>query len=285
VLPMRDFLSAAYSPHGPACTTCEVARDGICSALDDAALAALRRISRRKLLPAGRVIFNEGDDAGTCFSIMSGIVKLVKTLSGGGQHIIGLIHHPNFVGQSLNRRHAYRAESLTEVELCIYPQTAFEAFRQDHIGFDRKIFENTSRELENCRDMILLLGRKCSYERVAGFLLTMANRISQPSGLKPNTARFELPLTRAEIADYLGLTLETVSRQFSKLKQQRLAEWSSRREIAIPDMELLAATAGLESCCEASDEPGNRPVPGSRGWVHGPVLVHSLSVPQAKTAS
>ena len=122
-------------------------------------------------------IFRDGDEADHYFSITSGIVKLVKTLADGHQHIIGLIHQPGFMGQTLNRRHTYAAESATGVELCSYPRAAFDAFLKTHPELERQIFQMTIRELDVCRDWTLLLGRKCSYERVAGFLLMMARRM------------------------------------------------------------------------------------------------------------
>lgn len=273
---MRDLASAACSSHRYACTSCKVSRNGICADLDDAALASLYRASQRKTLACGRVIFSEGDDAGTYFSITSGIVKLVKALADGRQHIIGLVHQPNFIGQMMNRQHTYSAETVTKVELCIYPRTAFDAFRKSHISLDRKIFEITVRELDVCRDWILLLGRKSAYERVAGFLLMMAGQILQAPSLEPNTVYFELPLTRTEIADYLGLTLETVSRQFSRLKRAHLIALPSSRDIEIPDIKLLAATARLESCCHNFDEALGR------RWAQNSAYEHFLPVHPAE---
>lgn len=235
------------------CDTCQVSRQGICSVLDGDALAQLLQFSRRKVLPAHNVVFRDGDEADHYFSITSGIVKLVKTLADGHQHIIGLIHQPDFMGQTLNRRHTYSAESATEVELCVFPRVAFDNFLKSHPELERQIFEMTLRELDVCRDWTLLLGRKCSYERVAGFLLMMARRMPKVSQ-GGNSVHFELPFTRAEMADYLGLTLETVSRQFSRLKQSRIIALPSSRDITIPDLTLLSAAAQIESCSSAFDE-------------------------------
>ena len=141
-----------------------------------------QQISRRRVLPPHNVIFRDGDEADHYFSITSGIVKLVKTLADGHQHIIGLIHQPGFMGQTLNRRHTYAAESATEVELCAYPRAAFDAFMKAHPELEHRIFEMTIRELDVCRDWTLLLGRKCSFERVAGFLLMMARRMPRTAG-------------------------------------------------------------------------------------------------------
>ena len=208
--------------------------------LDNEARAELLSLCRRKVVPAHHAIFRDGDRADHYYNITSGIVKLVKTLADGRQHIVGLVYASDFVGQSLKRRHTYAAESATDVDLCVYPKDPFEQFLKTHPELERQIFHATIRELELCRDWGL--GRKkCSYERVAGFLLMMARRIPREGALQGNYVHFELPFTRAEMADYLGLTFETVSRQFSKLKKKQVIALLSSRYIVIPDLELLSA--------------------------------------------
>jgi CRP/FNR family transcriptional regulator, anaerobic regulatory protein len=244
------------------CEVCLVRRDGICAALDSVTRADLLGLSRKKTVPAHRAIFRDGDLADQYYNITSGVVKLVKTLADGHQHIVGLLYPSDFMGQSLNRHHTYSAESATDVELCVYSRAPFEAFLKAHPELERQIFHMTIRELDLCRDWTLLLGRKCSYERVAGFLLMMAKRASAKGcGNSPgNIAHFELPFTRAEMADYLGLTLETVSRQFSQLKKRRVIDLPSSRDIVIPDIERLSVAAQLESCSEEVDERQSRAV-------------------------
>lgn len=238
------------------CETCQVRCDGICSALKDQARAELFRLSRKKIVPAHHPIFRDGDIADNYYNITSGIVKLVKTLADGHQHIVGLLYPSDFMGQSLNRHHTYAAESATDVNLCAYPRAPFEQFLKTHPELERQIFHATIRELDLCRDWTLLLGRKCSYERVAGFLLMMARRAPGKGARQrhDNYVHFELPFTRAEMADYLGLTLETVSRQFSQLKKKQVITLPSSRDIVIPDLELLSAVAQIESCSEDIDE-------------------------------
>jgi CRP/FNR family transcriptional regulator len=242
------------------CDICQVRQEGICAALDDEARGLLAQIARRRVLPPHNVIFRDGDEADHYFSITSGIVKLVKTLADGHQHIIGLIHQPDFMGQTLNRRHSYAAESATEVELCAYPRAPFDTFMKSHPELEHQIFEMTVRELDVCRDWTLLLGRKCSFERVAGFLLMMARRMPKLPGHDANSVHFELPFTRAEMADYLGLTLETVSRQFSRLKGKGIIALPSSRDITIPDVSLLSAVAQMESCSNGIDDGQSRAI-------------------------
>ncbi len=243
------------------CENCQVRGDGICAALDDAARAALLKLSRAKTVPAHHVIFRDGDLADHYYNVTSGIAKLVKILADGHQHIVGLLYPSDFMGQSLNRHHTYSAESATDVELCAYPRAPFEDFLKSHPELERQIFHATIHELDLCRDWTLLLGRKCSYERVAGFLFMMARRApSKSQGQPKNYVHFELPFTRAEMADYLGLTLETVSRQFSQLKKKQVITLPSSRDIIIPDIELLSVVAQVESCSQDIDERQSRAV-------------------------
>ena len=243
------------------CEKCQVRSDGVCAALDDEARTELLRLSRRKAVPAHHAVFRDGDLADHYYNLTTGIVKLVKTLADGHQHIVGLLYPTDFMGQSLNKHHTYSAESATNVELCAYPRAAFERFLKSHPELERQIFHATIRELDLCRDWTLLLGRKCSYERVAGFLLMMARRVPRQSVSQPkNYVHFELPFTRAEMADYLGLTLETVSRQFSQLKKKQVISLPSSRDIVIPDIELLSIVAQIESCSEDFDEGQSRAV-------------------------
>lgn len=244
------------------CETCLVRCDGVCAVLDGEARSELLRLSRRKAVPAHHAVFRDGDPADHYYNITSGIVKLVKTLADGHQHIVGLLYPTDFMGQSLNKHHSYAAESATDVELCAYPRAAFEQFLTSHPELERQIFHMTIRELDLCRDWTLLLGRKCSYERVAGFLLMMAKRAPRKRVQEQprNCAHFELPFTRAEMADYLGLTLETVSRQFSQLKKKQVITLPSSRDIIIPNIEVLSGVAQMESCSEDIDDSQSRAV-------------------------
>jgi len=232
------------------CDVCPIHNRGPCVALDDQSLLALAKFARRKTLKTHEIIFHEGDISNQYFTVLSGVVKLVKALADGRQHIIGLMFPPGFICQTVNSHHTYSAEASTEVELCYYPREAFDIFRKAHTELEHNMFEQTVRELDTCRDWILLLGRKASYERVAGFLLMMAERFSESgqNGPDNNSPHFQLPFTRSEMADYLGLTLETVSRQFSRLRQKGIIALPSSRDIVIADVEQLAAVANIETC-------------------------------------
>jgi len=239
------------------CELCVARRRGICSALPSEQLDKLSAIARRRTVPANHYIFRDGDEANAFASIQSGVVKLIKTTANGEQHIIGLMYAPEFLGHTFSHQHRFSAAAATDVELCTYPRPAFGRLTTEYPSIEGWLFEFTVRELDLCRDWTLMLGRKSSYERVASLLLMIAKRgrFAINGSLPPNTAEFELPLTRSELADYLGLTLETVSRKISRLKSKGLIELRGTRDVKVPDVELLSAIANMDGC---SDETTDR---------------------------
>ncbi|WP_088344908.1 MULTISPECIES: Crp/Fnr family transcriptional regulator [Rhodomicrobium] len=246
------------------CGTCPIRYQSICGALTDDELSRLSVISRPRVVGAHQPIFRDGDEAEQCFNVISGVVKLVKTLADGEQHIVGLIYPPDFLGRPLGDRHTYTAEAATDVEICGFPRGAFEAVLEAQPKLERKILEFTVRELDLCREWTLLLGRKSSYQRVGSFLYMVARRTARSGyGYRhEGVVRFRLPFTRAEIADYLGLTLETVSRQFSRLKATHIIAMPASRDVVVPDMALLARAARIDAGGDGryGAEPGRRPL-------------------------
>jgi CRP/FNR family transcriptional regulator, anaerobic regulatory protein len=231
--------------HVAMCDVWAGAHPRLCSVLSGAQREKLTAIARRRIVPANHYIFRDGEEVTGFASILSGVVKLVKTTSDGEQHIIGLMYAPDFLGHTFETFHRFSAAAANEVELCTYPRAPFTRLMLENPVMERWLFEFTARELDLCREWTLMLGRKSSYERVASLLLMIASRARHMGeGPAPeNFAEFELPLTRSELADYLGLTLETVSRMIGKLKKGGLIELRSSREVAVPDISRLAEAA------------------------------------------
>lgn len=250
----------AHSP--PArCDICAARYHALCSTLSGEQLERLSAMGRRRTVPANHYIFRDGDEAHSFASILSGVVKLIKTTADGEQHIIGLMYGQDFLGHTFSKHHRFSAAAATEVELCTFPRAPFSRLLDDFPAMERWLFEFTVRELDLCRDWTLTLGRKSSYERVASLLLIIARR-ARSTGHAPlprNYAQFELPLTRSELADYLGLTLETVSRMIGKLKRKGLIELRSTREVIVPGIEQLAAVANMDSLDTAGSQQLNEP--------------------------
>jgi CRP/FNR family transcriptional regulator len=227
------------------CETCIIRHRSICAALSEEEFHDFNRIARQRFIPAGQVISTQDDTV--IANIVEGVVKLTKTLIDGRQQIVGLLFPPDFLGRIYADESSYFAEAATDLDLCVFPIKGFEAMVKRYSGLEHRLFENTLDELDCARDWMLLLGRKTARERVASLLLLIAKRapnLGCQHTPQMNFVRFTLPLTRADLADHLGLTLETVSRQITKLKSAGIIELAENREIVVPDLHALEKAAG-----------------------------------------
>jgi len=231
------------------CDLCPVRHQAVCGAMDEAQIKKLAQIAHRKKIPQGQTIISDEEPVDFFANVISGAVKLTKTLPDGRQQIVGLLFAPDFLGRAYSRNNPYTAEAATEVEICTFPNAAFERLVGEHQGLQARLFQHTLDELDAARDWMLLLGRKTAEEKVASFLHMLARRsllLGCQHKSAPEMASFELPLTRADMADYLGLTIETVSRQLTRLKTSNVIRFSSNRLIMVPDMAKLTQVAGLD---------------------------------------
>ncbi len=231
------------------CNACAVRHRALCSALTDDELAALNAIARHRTIKTGQTIISDDEQPDYFANVQSGVVKLLKALPDGRQQIVGLQFPSDFLGRPFEERSPFFAEAATAVDLCCYPTRRFEELLKKFPQIEHHLFEHTLNELDAAREWMVLLGRKTAEEKVASFLLLVANR-SRELGCHAlpdfNTARFDLPLTRADMGDYLGLTIETVSRQITRLKTKGLIRLESGRTVFVPDVEKLAAATEVD---------------------------------------
>lgn len=228
------------------CDSCAIRNRAVCGALSDEELKKMNAIARKKFVPAGQTVMADHEPSEFFANIVSGVIKLTKMMSDGRQQIVGLLFAPDFVGRAYAKNNPYFAEAASDVELCSFPREKFEKLLASHPGLEHRLFEKTLDELDSCRDWMLLLGRKSAEEKVSSFLLMIAERapnIGCSHSDDVNFAQFDLPLTRADIADYLGLTIETVSRQITRLKTRGIITMKGNREIVVPDLDLLKQVA------------------------------------------
>ncbi len=229
------------------CDICAIRHRAVCGALSNEELAAMNAISRQRILMPGEPILSADEEMTWFGNIVTGAVKLTKLLSDGRQQIVGLQFAPDFLGRAFKDRSPYFAEAATEVELCIFPKPAFERIMKEKPDLEFRLFRDTLDELDAARDWMLLLGRKTAAEKVASFLHMIARR-SPRVGCRHSEADadilFQLPLNRSEIADYLGLTIETVSRQIGRLKADGVLQLHATREFSVLDMDRLTEISG-----------------------------------------
>ena len=231
------------------CDTCAVRHKAACGALSETEIARINEIAHHKTLPPGHTILTDHGEMTFFANIISGVVKLTKTLMDGRQQIVGLQFASDFLGRPFRTESPYNAETVTEVHLCTYNKAQFERLVKEFEGLEHRLFQNTLDELDASREWMLLLGRKSAAEKIASFLLMVSKRMEMVGchhQQKPSHPTFHLPLSRAETADFLGLTLETVSRQISNLKVQKVISLQGNRMISILDPLRLAAMTEVE---------------------------------------
>ena len=217
------------------CAACDVRELSVCSALRGRELDRLAPIVSRIPVAAGQTLVQEGDEAEAVYNIIEGTVRLFKLLPDGRRQITGFLFSSDFIGLALRDRYAYSVEAVSDSVVCRFPRLKLEALFEEMPRLENSLLDRASNELVAAQDQILLLGRKTAMERLASFLLTLAAR----QGIAGKGAVLALPMTRTDIADYLGLTIETVSRSITKLRNEGLIDTPGIHAITLLDPEGL----------------------------------------------
>lgn len=231
---LPEFTPLAPEEISPAlanspCAACTVRQQSVCAALDDNELERLAGISRAMYVAAGSTIFNEGDPAEYLFNVTDGVIKLYKLLADGREQVTGFLFPGDFIGLALRDSYSYSAEALSAVRLCKMQRSQFREVLAATPRLEHRLLSVASNELAQAQDQMLLLGRKTAREKIVSFFLQLAERRDNSRQAQINAgAQFaddefdedvvDLPMGRADIADYLGLTTETVSRTLTQLK-------------------------------------------------------------------
>lgn len=230
-----------------ACDTCVVRNRAICASLDANELETLNTIGRRRTLVPGESLIWEGEDSVLVANVIDGVLKLSTGTEDGREQIVGVVYPSDFIGRPFGSTTGHGVTALTEAKVCVFSRRDFDAFAREHPALEHKLLQRTLGELDRTRRWMLLLGRKSAGERVASFIVEMSERLVEQGCQGTHDEplkRFTLPFSRQQVADVLGLTIETVSRQFTRLKSEGLIDLPSRREVEILDREGLLAEAG-----------------------------------------
>lgn len=224
------------------CASCGARADSVCAAIHKDDLARLARIAVASSVAVGQTFIHEGDPAADFFNITGGTVRLFKLLPDGRRQITGFAHTGDFLGLSSRGAYTLGAEAIDAVHLCRFPRAGLRAVLDDFPSMERALLQHADDELAAAQNQMLLLGRKSARERLASFLMAR----SASRSCEPRLARIILPMTRGDIADYLGLTIETVSRTFTWLRSEKLIDLPSPQEVVIlRSAELEAMASGL----------------------------------------
>lgn len=196
----------------------------------------------------GQPIAREGERMDFVGSVLSGVATLTQTLEDGRTQMVGLLLPSDFLGRPSRDIAPYNAVAATPVALCCFRRKPFEQMMRTTPHVAHRLLEMTLDELDAAREWMLLLGRKTAREKIASFLAILARREATLTDRAPGgTMRIELPLTREAMADYLGLTLETVSRHMSALKREGVIVLEGKRRVVIPAFRDLVAESGDDS--------------------------------------
>jgi CRP/FNR family transcriptional regulator, anaerobic regulatory protein len=180
---------------------------------------ALQRLATQIYFRSGKSIFSEGEPAESAFGLSLGVVRLYKLLPDGRRHIIAFALPGDFLGMPLADRHSFSADAIGDVALCRFPRDDLTKLIQSSPSMMRLMVEFATRELDMAQDQLLLLGNGSAEERVAMFLVGWRNRLARLSVFSETVP---LPMRRQDIADFLGLKLETISRTLAKLEQKNV---------------------------------------------------------------
>jgi CRP/FNR family transcriptional regulator len=226
---------------GSSCEQCIVRDRALCAALAPEALSMLSRIGTQRTLARGEVFTHAGDEPMVCANLQSGVMKIQSSTPDGETAIVGLLYPGDFIGRPYAEVETHDIVALSDVTLCSFPRARFEAALADHREMEQLLLRRTLAELDRARGWLLRMGRASAGARVAGFIDDLARRLGALGCAAPK--ELALPLSRGEIAELLGLTIETVSRQFSRLRAMGVIEVHGARGLVVRNPALLRAEA------------------------------------------
>lgn len=227
------------------CADCPIRHNAVCAHCDTDELEQLEAIKTYRTFTAGEVIVWAGDPMDFVASVVSGVATLTQTMEDGRRQMVGLLLASDFLGRPNRESVTYDVTATTDVVLCCFRRKPFQKVIVDTPHVSQRLLEMTLDELDAAREWMLILGRKTAREKIASFLAILARRNSGSAGAKPGVdMQFELPLTREAMSEYLGLTLETVSRQMSGLKRDGVIVLDGKRKIVVPDFDALLNETG-----------------------------------------
>jgi len=228
-----------------ACAGCAIRHRAVCALCEPEHLDEFNRIKSYRRYQPGDPIAWAGELSTTVGSVVEGVAMLSSTLADGRRQMVGLLLPSDFLGRPGRARSAYDVVAVTAVTLCLFQRTEFERLVARTPQLERRLLEMTLDELDSAREWMLLLGRKTAREKIASLFVIMARRDAE---LHRSTAgdgiEFPLYITREAMADYLGLTIETVSRQISALRREGIIELRENRMIHVPDLVRLIDESG-----------------------------------------
>lgn len=222
------------------CANCAARDVSVCSAVPASEIARVASIVAHRRADAGDTLLSEGDKATHFLNIVDGTVKVYKLLPDGRRQITGFLYPGDLLGLAFNDTYTSTVEALTPVKYCLFPRRPFERVVDEFRPMEKQMLARASNELVAAQEQMVMLGRKTAQEKIASFLMALLDRARRSNKRSDSVT---LTMTRADIADYLGLTTETVSRGFTRLKTEGWIELCAGGKVRICDAEGLGELA------------------------------------------
>jgi CRP/FNR family transcriptional regulator len=230
--------------HAQDCGACPIRHRAVCARCEVDELARLEQMKYYRSFEAGQTVIWSGDRMDFVASVVSGVATLTQTMEDGRRQMVGLLLPSDFMGRPGRAVASYDVTATTDLVMCCFRRKPFEELIVSTPHISQRLLEMTLDELDAAREWMLLLGRKTAREKIASLLAIIARRdAALHAGAKTGVLVFDLPLTREQMAEYLGLTLETVSRQMSALKKEGVISLAGNRRVTVPDMDRLLEEA------------------------------------------
>lgn len=202
---------------GEVCGACGSRVAGLCRPLDAASLDDVLAETEQFALAPRHMLFNEGDRAGHVFTLVHGTAKLTRLLPDGREQVLGFRFAGDVVGYTGADHYPFAAQLLTAGQVCRLDRRKLDGLLRRYPALERRLLDLCMQELAATQDQLVTVGRRTAEARVAAFLLSLAE-----AGRRRNQAGavLDMPMTRSDIADFLGLTLETVSRTLTAFRRR-----------------------------------------------------------------
>ena len=228
---MEGDLAAAQN-----CSSCPIRHRAVCARCDETELVRLNDIKFYKSYAAGQTIAMRGDALDVVASVVSGTATLDRVIEDGRTQMVGLLLPSDFIGRPGRGTLQYDVTAVSDVTLCCFQRKPFESLLLEIPAVQQRLLEMALDELDAARDWMLLLGRKTAREKIASLLMLIAKRTMHPDGkVMGDTTRIELPISRETMANFLGLTIETVSRKLGDIEASGAIKRKGKRGIEVID--------------------------------------------------
>lgn len=195
-------------------------------------------------LRSGQALFRDGDEANFIYEVVSGVVRTSKLLSDGRRQVLSFGYHGDIIGFSHDDMHHCDCEALADVKLRVVNRNVFNSKMAVNPALCIQLLKRAAAEVNDMQEHFLMLGRKSAIEKIASFLVVLLEREGEQNGCK---TCFSLPMSRSDIADFLGLTIETVSRSLTKLRKKNIIELPDPHRVCVLNTKALRAYAELDA--------------------------------------